>query len=367
MKNLPGKIAKSIIQDVITANDLQPGDRLPTVRDIQALFEVSTSTITKAFELLADQGLVDIRHGSGCFLKKHPPIKRQQTEKSRFAAVLPHYAKYSMISTIEQQLTDECRMHGCEIQIQGITSYQQERDSVQEALSAGVDGLVVYPMPRTIKQSRTDYLYALEPTPPVVLIDLGNPKHRLPQIRFDNYQAGYEITRKLLAEGRTRIAFKRLKNRNKEILYRSNDDRYQGYQQALYEIGQPGLPELCWQEEFSTRSTSPSRGTAEEFVMRWKSLPPSRRADAVICLEDIHAATLIHEALKEGIAIPDELKIVGFDNNPHAEKMAGQPFPTTLPDFAYMARLAVSTLLRTLRQPAECVETYILPVPLKWM
>jgi LacI family transcriptional regulator len=368
MKNLPGKIAHSIIQDVITANDLQPGDRLPTVRDIQTLFEVSTSTIKKAFELLADQGLIDIHHGSGCFLKKKPAVPRQKKKALSITAALPHYARYSTISTIESGLIASAKRHGIKLQILGFNSYTQERDQVTDLLADGtMSGLIVYPMPRTVKQLRTDYLHQTGSLIPLILIDMGVQAHKHPQIRFDNYETGYEITRRLLAEGRQRIVFKRLKSKHREILYRSNDDRFQGYCRALAEAGLPCQPSLCWQEEFSSQPDSPLGRSAIDFIEQWKSLPAARRPDAVLSLEDMHAAALIREAKHNGIRVPDDLKVVGFDNLPEAVELAGQIFPTTLPDFALMGTMAVSALLRRIYEPPAPAETYILPVPLKWI
>jgi DNA-binding LacI/PurR family transcriptional regulator len=367
METLPRKIAKNIVQDVITAQNLQPGDRLPTVRDIKALFEVSTATIKKAFDLLAVDGLVDSRHGSGCYLKVLPTLLKPRRATLSVTAILPHYAKHSVISMLESGLIAAAQQHGIRLQIQGANSYAQEHEEVSRALSLQRDGLIIYPLARTIKQFRKDYLYEIDSRIPLVLLDLADPKQKHLQIKFDNYQAGYEMTRRLLEEGRKRIAFKRLKSKDKEIFYRSNDDRYQGYQRALEEVGIPCQPELCWREEFSTRNATPSMRSAVEFIERWKKQPASRRPDAVICLEDMHAATLIQEALRNGIHIHEELKVVGFDNNPKAEALARRPFPTTQPDFSYMGSLAISSLLRLIHQPTELAETYVLPAPLKWI
>lgn len=48
---------------------LGPGDRLPTVVELCELYGVSKVTVRKAVELLAEQGLVSSRRGSGTFVK----------------------------------------------------------------------------------------------------------------------------------------------------------------------------------------------------------------------------------------------------------------------------------------------------------
>jgi DNA-binding LacI/PurR family transcriptional regulator len=367
MKSLPERIAQSIRQDVILGQRIEVGDRLPTIRQIQELFEVSTSTIKQAFELLAAEGLVDIRRGSGCYLlKKITPAKSSTRKKLCFHAILPKYVKYSVIPDLEAGLRASAREHDIQLNVTGIRSYAKEREAALEASDGEYDSLIVYPMPRTVKQFRQDYLKDIPERYPLVLLDTAARRQRFKQILFDNYQAGFQVTRRLIREGCRRIAFKRMKNRDREVFYRSNDDRYQGYIRALEEAGLPCLPELCWQEEFSTRTNMPSTDVANRFIDNWEDAPRSQRADAVICLEDMHAAVLITCARKRGLSIPDDLKVVGFDNNPQAVRMTGAFFPTTNPDFRHMGSLAVQVLLRAIHENMPEPETYVLPVPLKW-
>ena len=48
---------------------LQPGDRLPTVRDVVATSGVNANTVLKAYRELELAGLVEARQGSGTFVK----------------------------------------------------------------------------------------------------------------------------------------------------------------------------------------------------------------------------------------------------------------------------------------------------------
>lgn len=64
-----------IAQDIrssIEDGALHPGDRLPTVVELCELYGVSKVTVRKAVELLAEQGLVSSRRGSGTFVKATP-------------------------------------------------------------------------------------------------------------------------------------------------------------------------------------------------------------------------------------------------------------------------------------------------------
>lgn len=57
------------ILDLIETNGLQPGDRLPSMKDLAATFSVATPTLREALRQLQAVGIVDIRHGSGVYVK----------------------------------------------------------------------------------------------------------------------------------------------------------------------------------------------------------------------------------------------------------------------------------------------------------
>lgn len=60
------------LRDTILAGGYQAGDRLPHERELIARFEVSRTAIRQAMQLLEQQGLVDVRVGSGggCFVAR---------------------------------------------------------------------------------------------------------------------------------------------------------------------------------------------------------------------------------------------------------------------------------------------------------
>lgn len=67
-----------IAQDIrasIEDGAIAPGERLPTVVELCELYGVSKVTVRKAVELLAEQGLVSSRRGSGTFVKATPESK----------------------------------------------------------------------------------------------------------------------------------------------------------------------------------------------------------------------------------------------------------------------------------------------------
>src|SRR5690242_5586288 len=49
---------------------LSPGDRLPSVKELSERFQVATPTMREALRLLEMAGNLDIRHGSGIYVRQ---------------------------------------------------------------------------------------------------------------------------------------------------------------------------------------------------------------------------------------------------------------------------------------------------------
>lgn len=52
------------VRALIARGDLSDGAELPSVRQLAANVGVNLNTVAKAYRILADEGLVDLRHGS---------------------------------------------------------------------------------------------------------------------------------------------------------------------------------------------------------------------------------------------------------------------------------------------------------------
>jgi len=62
------------IEQLIESKSLQPGDRLPTERDLATLLGASRPTVREAIRTLQERGWLDVRHGLGIFVTE-PPIE----------------------------------------------------------------------------------------------------------------------------------------------------------------------------------------------------------------------------------------------------------------------------------------------------
>jgi GntR family transcriptional repressor for pyruvate dehydrogenase complex len=59
------------LEQRIIAGELKEGQRLPPERDLAKTFGVSRTAVREAMKVLAQSGLVEMRHGSGTFVRNH--------------------------------------------------------------------------------------------------------------------------------------------------------------------------------------------------------------------------------------------------------------------------------------------------------
>jgi DNA-binding transcriptional regulator YhcF (GntR family) len=58
----------------ITSKDLAPGQRLPSTRELARRYDIHANTVSAAYRELSRRGWVDLRPGSGIFVRTEPPI-----------------------------------------------------------------------------------------------------------------------------------------------------------------------------------------------------------------------------------------------------------------------------------------------------
>ena len=75
---------KSRVVEMMLDGLLQPGDALPSVRQIAADFQLNPITVLRAYQELADEQLVEKRRGLGMFVNDGAKEKLLASERTRF-------------------------------------------------------------------------------------------------------------------------------------------------------------------------------------------------------------------------------------------------------------------------------------------
>lgn len=61
------------VRHLVASGRLRPGDVLPSVRDLARDQRVNPNTVAKAYQRLAEVGILETRRGEGTFVAEHPP------------------------------------------------------------------------------------------------------------------------------------------------------------------------------------------------------------------------------------------------------------------------------------------------------
>ncbi len=172
---------------------------------------------------------------------------------------------------------------------------------------------------------------------PLVTIDDQAEPATLPWIGVDNISSAYEATRHLLDLGHRRIA---------HILGPQNFfcavERFQGYCQALQDAGISLDPTLLLQGTFEPAT---GRRCATTLFSRDRQDWPT----AVFVANDQMAYGVLEVAEQRGISVPEEIAVVGFDDNNFSAHI--RPALTTIHQpFSEMGRKALEVLITMIDQ-----------------
>lgn len=74
------------VVEMILDGVLKEGDPLPSVRNVAVEYRVNPLTVLKAYQQLAEEGLVEARRGLGMFVNTGAPALLLQGERQRFLA-----------------------------------------------------------------------------------------------------------------------------------------------------------------------------------------------------------------------------------------------------------------------------------------
>jgi LacI family transcriptional regulator len=153
-------------------------------------------------------------------------------------------------------------------------------------------------------------------------------------VHIDDFRASREITQHLIGMGHRRIGY--IKGDPTHI---SSGRRYEGFVSALREAHITHEKHLVQQGEFTYRS---GLKASEKLLARPD--PPS----AIIAGNDDMAAATVSAAHRQGLNVPRDLSVVGFDDT-SAATMVWPELTTVRQPAAAMADSAIDILLRSVR------------------
>ena len=332
-----------------------PIDGRPTLEDVAAYAGVSRSTASRA---LNDDAYVSVRArekvlGAARELGYSPNQAARSLVTRRTGAVAV------VLSEPEAKVLDDpyfaSVMHGAfreltEVGAQMLLMFVDTRDDVPRTIKflegGHADGALVFaphkgdPLPTALRLARIPVVYGGRP---------GNGKRGAHAVDFDNQAGARLAVEHLYASGRRRIA-----TITGMLDHPAAADRVEGWRAALTAAGLDPI-DLAEAGDFTM--------TSGETAMA-KLLARCPDVDAVFTASDMMAAGAMKALRAAGRRVPDDVAVIGFDDNPTLAPAMEPPLTSIHQDPREQVRQMVRKLIALLNGEDVRPETTILPVTL---
>ena len=267
-------------------------------------------------------------------------LKRTHT----LGVVLPRIDSHFM-STVISGMEKVAKQEGYQLLIsQSEESEFLEAENIQALFNSRVDGFLVSLSAET--KNLDHFRYVFRKNIPILFFDRVFCQSNCICVVIDNFKAGYDATQHLIDQGCRKIAtITGNLNRNVYI------DRLRGFKQALSDNSVPYDEDLLIVSDLSYSSGE----LIVRELMKHKAMP-----DAIFAANDSSAASTICELKKAGYRIPEDIAVVGFNDDPVS--MVIEPNLTTIHyPGREMGEIAASTIINILEGTQfEKVSTIIL-------
>ncbi len=312
---------------------MKKNNKSVTIYDIAQELKVSPTTVSRAlkdhFSIGKETTKAVKRTAKKLGYRPNAIAASLRHNKTNTIGVMISWINRPFISSLISGMEDVANQNGYNVVIsQSNDSYDKEVANASTLFDSRVCGLIVS---LAMETQNYDHFYQyIEKGIPVVFVDRVTKKINCDRIGINNYSAGFKATEHLIDQGCKRIAhFAGSQNRN------TYKDRKLGYVEALNKHNLPVDEDII---AYSKLSSEDGRRIIEEFL----SLP--NPPDGLFSANDTAAVSAIQYAKKIGLRIPEDLAVVGFNNDPISTII--EPALTTIIHPAFdMGRIAAQHVI----------------------
>lgn len=211
-------------------------------------------------------------------------------------------------------------------------SYQREVANAANLFHKRVDGMIVSLAFDTVNLDHFNVFN--EKGIPLIFFDRVERKSENTSVVIDNYKAGYEATEHLIKQGCKRIMIVTANLKRNVYL-----DRFKGYKDALFQYG------IVYDEKRLIVNDLSQKAGVETAH---KILAMKQKPDGLFITNDFSAAVCMQVLKENGIQVPKDIAIVGFNNDAIGQLV--EPNLTTI-DYPgeYMGKVAAQNLIDQLK------------------
>lgn len=277
-----------------------------TIYEVAARARVSLATVSRAInnpekvKLETRERVLKVIDDLG--YKPNAFAKGLASRKSTTVAVIVPDMSRASIAEMMNGIADIARVYKYQILLYILDSEDiSEENILKEIVAAQVDGILYLNDEVTPEQYRFLQKVKEEYGIPVVLTNTMYPDHDdIPSVSIDYEKAGYEITKRLIDEGRKNIFMVSTVRK-----YMVNDLKESGYLRAIEEAGL--TPKIM-------RTSGRVSINTEHFNEYFKN----HKVDGLIGVRDSIAVSFMNVARANHVKIPEDISVAGFQNTKYA-------------------------------------------------
>ncbi len=328
----------------------------PTIEDVAAKAGLSVSTVSLVINNKSNVSEETRRKVKGVIaeLNYHPQrsargLASQSSGNIGFILTGEHFSQAEPFYTKIFLGTElEARQHNYYVLLTTVPYNVGTTDEMPRFfLEHNVDGVIIA---GRIGTSWLDYIE--ERSLPVILIDFEVPNRRISTVVMDNAEGARLAVEHLLELGHKNIGFI-----GGDIKHPSIADRYRAYRATMEDRGIAVRDSLVSVDEPNTRFENGYRAAARLLASS------GDRPTAVFAANDALALGCMKFCKENGLHIPDDVAVVGFDNVESG--LQAQPRLTTVNVHREeMGGLAVRRLVEMIREKSIVVDRSTTPVEL---
>lgn len=311
---------KQLLKDKIRQGEYKVGDRLPSENELASQHQVSRHTVLKGMAQLMAEGWIERYQGRGTFVAHRSEGTPQGI---RTVALLCSDLSDPPIMHIVAGVSGFLKEHQMELLILDCDhSTAREAAYLDSLEDRGVSGALVWPYAPPANREHVDILR--QRGIPIVLLDRGYEGLTVPMVGVDNMAGAFEVTQYLIRCGHRRIGHITVDQAGRSYVP-AVANREKGFRSALAATGLSvsdayvqRVPLKLVEESMTSQAVRDI--FAYEAMHHLLTLPEP--PTAVFLLNDLFAPSCLRAISTQGLRVPEDIAIAGFDNDFEAGEFA---------------------------------------------
>lgn len=302
-----------------------PGDKIPSEIQLSQMFGVSRLTVRKAIQKLVNQDILISVQGLGTFITEYagsPKINQKKvlaifpsshtTRNWRIAVgIFSTIEKFNITPVMINITLEDPKIH---------------KKQIKTALNQDFSGLIMLPYPEIIQLPEIQNL--IEKEFPILFVDRYFRDYKIPSVISDSFKCAYQMGKHLkkVHDVKNPIFVS-----EEDLIIGSVKDRYEGFKKSF--------------DNSLDLLITPKYSQVDSLTSKIKS----GLYDCVAFCHDNLALRGLTVFQREGIKIPEEIKIVGFDDK-SASRYSSPTITTAKQNFQEIGETASLLMSKMLRK-----------------